>query len=245
MFHTFTAGVDWKNFDENVQIGLGTPDAQGFSTPIRYLPFTAAYSATHLAGAQRWQYGATATWAVRGLVSREAQFEDKRFGGQGNFLTLKADLAHERPLPRGFALALDLDAQLASQPLIGNEQFVAGGPGTVRGYPEAVASGDQALRGSVELRSPPLAKLADVPWLASLQAHAFLDGAHLQVRRALPGQASVLRLLGAGVGLRGGTVAGPAGMKGSLLLELGWPLRDIPSQGASGLRAHASGMLEF
>jgi hemolysin activation/secretion protein len=244
-FSTVTLGVDWKDFDENVRIGApaaGQP--AGFSTPIRYLPFTVGYT-TSLGGERgRWQAGIAATWSVRGLVADEAEFEDKRFGGQGNFLALRVDLTREQPLPRGWTAVLDLDAQLASQPLIGNEQFVAGGAGSVRGYLDAAATGDQALRGSLELRSP-LLLAGRWPGVEGLRAHAFLDGARLQVRRPLPGQLQTARLLGLGLGLSARTVARAAGPKGALSLELAVPLQETASTSRSDVRLHASGSVEF
>jgi hemolysin activation/secretion protein len=242
-FHTLTLGVDHKDFDENVAIGFGSEEQSGFSTPVRYLPLSAAYSATLNDDAGRWTVGAGLNWAVRGLVSREQQFEDKRFGARGNFLVLKADLAREHKLPLGLAVFGKLEGQIADQPLIGNEQFVAGGAGSVRGYLEAAAVGDNALRGSLELRSPMwLAKRW--PWLQDMQALAFVDGAWLALRDPLPGQASSSRLLGAGFGLKA-RLGSEASLRGALSLEVAWPLRALPSQEKNEPRLHATGSIEF
>ena len=242
-FHTFTSGVDYKDFDENTAIGLGTEAASGFSTPIRYAPFNLSYAATLNGERGRWQAGIGAVFAVRGLVSREAQFEDKRYGGQGNFSLLKADLSREQQLPWGLTAYGRIDAQLASQPLIGNEQFVAGGAGSVRGYMEAAAVGDHALRGSAELRSPLwLAKRWS--WLNDVQAYGFVDGAALELKQALPGQDSRSRLLGAGFGMKLRS-APLAGFSGTLTLEAAWPLRELGPQQKNEPRLHASGSIEF
>ena len=243
LFHTLTLGADYKDFDENVRTGLGTEAASGFSTPIRYLPLSANYSATLSDAAGRWQAGAGVVLALRGLASRESQFEDKRFRAQGNFSLLKVDLAREHKLPQGLTLFGKAEAQIASQSLIGNEQFVAGGAGSVRGYLEAAAVGDNALRTSLELRSQPLfAGLGG--GVKSMQLHAFVDAAYLRLRSPLPGQDDRFGLLGAGVGLklRGMTAAGLTPL---FALDAAWPLRDLGSTRKGDLRLHASGSIEF
>ena len=243
LFHTATLGADHKDFKENVRTGLGTEAATGFSTPIRYLPLSANYAATLTDASGRWQAGAGLVLALRGLVSDEAQFEDKRFGGQGNFSLLKFDVSRTQQLPQGMTLFGRAEAQLASQPLIGNEQFVAGGASSVRGYLEASAVGDNALRGSLELRAPPvLAGLWGV--VESVQFQGFADAALLRLKMPLPGQASHARLLGAGLGLTLRSVP-VAGLAPVFTLEAAWPLRKLGSTDKGDTRLHASGAIEF
>jgi hemolysin activation/secretion protein len=47
------------------------------------------------------------------------------------------------------------DGQWASEPLISNEQFTAGGVNSVRGYDEGQVSGDTGWHASLELKTPP------------------------------------------------------------------------------------------
>lgn len=243
LFHSLTLGADYKDFDENVRTGLGTEAASGFSTPIHYLPLSASYAASLSDSIGRWQAGASLVLALRGLASKESQFENKRFQGQGNFSLVKLDLAREHKLPQGLTLYGKAEAQIAAQPLIGNEQFVAGGASSVRGYLEAAAVGDDALRTSIELRSQPLwAGLGGV--VENVQLHAFVDAAYLRLRSPLPGQDFRFGLLGAGLGLklRGNPAAGLTPL---FTLEAAWPLRDLGSTRKGDLRLHASGSIEF
>jgi len=112
-----------------------------------------------------------------------------------------------------------IQGQLASDPLINSEQFSGGGLGTTRGYLESTALGDNALAGSLELRSPTLInrpkatvtsasdkaeKSADAPpeskdeW----RFYLFADAATLTLNDPLPGQTDQYSLLSVGAGSR-------------------------------------------
>lgn len=235
VYHSLTLGVDYKDFDETIDTGSNT----GFSTPIRYLPLSASYLGVLEDDAGRWQAGATLVLGVRGLVNRESEFRDKRYLASGGFSILKLDLTREHKLPRGLVLQGRIDVQLSGQPLISNEQFVAGGVDSVRGYLESSAVGDQAVRGSLELRSPELAG-KDWPWLAGLKVHGFLEGAVLELHQPLLGQQQRFSLLSTGLGLR---LKGKP--YGSLALDLGLPLRPLGNTARGDLRVHVSASAEF
>ncbi|MES2099761.1 MAG: ShlB/FhaC/HecB family hemolysin secretion/activation protein [Pseudomonadota bacterium] len=233
--HTLTWGADYKNFKESVSVGAN----EGFDTPIRYLPLSLGYSATVNDKQGFWQVGTGFTAALRGLTSRAQEFADKRYNAQSNFAIVKFDLARTQTLPRDFSLFAKLEGQITGQPLISNEQFVAGGADSVRGYLEAAAVGDNALRGSIELRSGALAP-ERWSWLGGLRAHVFLEGAALWLKSPLPAQQQRFGLLGTGVGLRV-----QAREHASLALDVGWPLRDVGQTHKGSVRLHASGLFEF
>lgn len=234
--HTLTAGADYKNFKESVSVGANT----GFDTPIHYLPLSLGYSAALSDKQGSWQGGIGLTAALRGLMSDEAQFADKRFEGQSNFSILKFDIARTQSLPRDMSLFAKLEGQITDQPLISNEQFVAGGADSVRGYLEATAVGDNGLRGSIELRSGNLVAGGEGAWLGALRAHAFFEGAGLWLKAPLPAQDHRFGLLSTGFGLRL-----QARRYASLALDLGWPLRQVGQTQKGSLRVHASAVLEF
>ena len=233
--HSLTLGVDYKDFKESVSVGANA----GFSTPIHYLPFSVSYAATIADKQGFWQAGGGLTTSLRGLGSKQSQFDDKRYKAQSNFSVLKLNVARTQSLPGGLTLFGSLEGQASDQPLISNEQFVAGGVDSVRGYLESTAVGDKALRGSVELRSPNLWP-ERLGWLANLQAHAFFDGASLYLNDPLPGQDSRFTLMSVGFGLRL-----QAKQYASFALDLGWPLRDAGQTHQGAARLHASGTLEF
>jgi hemolysin activation/secretion protein len=235
MSHSVTLGVEYKDFKESVSVGAD----EGFDTPIHYLPLSASYSTSLLDKQGGWQVGGGLVFAVRGLASNEQQFADKRYRAQSNFSILKFDVARTQSLPYDLTLFGKLEGQLSDQALISNEQFVAGGVDSVRGYLEAAAVGDKALRGSIELRSGNLAR-ESWPWVGALRAHVFAEGAGLWLNSPLPGQDSRFGLLSAGVGLRL-----QARRQASFALDVGWPLRDVSATVDDRVRVHASGTVAF
>lgn len=64
-------------------------------------------------------------------------------------------LSRDQPLPHEWKLALRLDGQWASEPLISNEEFGGGGIAGVRGYREGEVFGDTGWRATSELKLPP------------------------------------------------------------------------------------------
>lgn len=234
-FDLITLGGDYKSFRETIDAGTG----QGIATPVHYLPLSVGYIGAREDVRGRWQFGGSLLTALRGLASKESEFADKRFGAQSNFTVLKGDLAREQKLPLGLTLTAKGEVQLSSQPLISNEQFVAGGVDSVRGYPESTAVGDQALRVSFELRSPELAR-EGWPVVGGLRLHAFAEGAMLRLRQPLPEQQSHFNLGGVGFGLQ--VQARPLA---SLSLDVAWPVRTLGATQRGDLRVHAAGSVEF
>jgi len=233
--HSITLSADYKDFMESVSVGGNA----GFSTPIHYLPLGASYAATMVDKDGYWQTGGGLNFALRGLASRQQQFDDKRYKAQNNFAIVKLNLARTQNLPRGFTLFGSLEGQFSDQALISNEQFVAGGVDSVRGYLDATAVGDKAWRTSLELRTGNVAPEGGA-WLGSLTAHTFFDGAWLRLKDSLPGQRNRDTLTSVGFGLRL-----QARRFASLSLDVGWPLHAAGQTRAGNARVHASGVIEF
>ena len=215
--HSLTLGVDYKDFRENVLL----QGADQVNTPISYLPFSLAYEGTLAAAASQTRIGATLGFAVRGLSDDDVEclpgvvmneFACKRYLARPNYAWLRLELKNTQAFAAGWGLASRVSAQVASGPLISNEQFSAGGVDSVRGYKESNSSGDDGLIAGLELRTPSLAgRVAE--GLTDLTLYAFVEGASLRVRDALPSQQGRFDLLSAGLGLR---FAGKAGYRGSL-----------------------------
>lgn len=233
-YHLLTLSADYKDYAETVDFGAGA----GLDTPITYLPLGVSYLGLVDDANGRWQIGAALSAGLRGLVNRQQEFADKRYGGNASYALIKLDLAREQKLGwPGWTLNVALNSQLTGQPLISNEQFVIGGSDSVRGYLESEAAGDQGLRMTLELRSRDFAG-ADGRWLRSVQAHAFADAAGVWSRDALGPPHT--ELFGTGFGLN-------LGFKplGSLALDVAWALRDHGSTRSGDVRVHARGAVEF
>jgi hemolysin activation/secretion protein len=199
--HGVALGVDYKDFDEIV--GFEVESGEETSTPIQYLPFSVSYN-----GALPDQWGTTRfhaslNLALRYIVTDQAEFETKRYKAMGNYVYGTAGVDRLQRLPAGMSLFLKLDGQLASQPLVSNEQYIAGGMESVRGYMESEALGDNAVHGIVELHGPDLARLLSLEKHAGFDPYVFYDRAALWVKEALPDQPDSFALSGVGVGVRG------------------------------------------
>ena len=211
-YNSFTVGVDYKDFKQSVVLeGSSSTD----ESPVSYPPFTLDYSATWLGAAPQPGAGLTAitgsrsntnldlslSFIIQGLGTDWRQFAHKRAGAGTSYIILHPSLSREQALPGHWSLVGKLDGQLASGPLINNEQYSAGGADTVRGYTEAERLGDNAAHGTLELRTPQLLAHSAAK-IEQSYVFVFGDVAKLQILQALPGQASGFTLASAALGLR-------------------------------------------
>jgi hemolysin activation/secretion protein len=196
-YHTFTLGIDYKHFNQGVNVAAG----QLSNTPITYYPVTADYSATWSKKGAVTDLDASFTANLRGLGSDEREFDLNRFRASGSFIYARGSLGHTHDLPGGLQAFGKVQGQVTEGPLLNSEQLAGGGLATVRGYLEAEAIGDDGIFGSVELRSPQLAtwtKSEGNDW----RAYIFVDGGVLTIRDALPSQTSGFTLASVGLGTR-------------------------------------------
>ena len=150
-FHSISLGLDYKHFDEDITVGT-----DAISTPIDYYPISANYGATWLQKSGMTELNAGVNFHPRGLGADEFEFDAKRYRAAGSYIFFRGDVAHTQDLPGGLQAYVKAQGQMASQPLVNSEQFSGGGLGSVRGYLESEALGDNALFGTFELRSPSL-----------------------------------------------------------------------------------------
>jgi hemolysin activation/secretion protein len=196
-FHSFTFGMDYKDFDESLAL-LGQ-DTQ--RTPITYVPFMLGYEAGLKGERYISSLNLETNFSIRGLGNEQQEFEDKRFTARSNYLYLTGEFRHQQLLPYDLRLIGRLSGQVTESPLISNEQFSAGGVGSVRGYHQTEVLGDHGVNASLELYSPPL-EPANWDFVQSLRALIFTEGAKLWVVKPLPGTPREYELASAGAGLR-------------------------------------------
>lgn len=232
-------GITYQLDDDGRLVQSPGDCSAAICTPVRYTPLGLSYSATATRKHSSTQAGVGLTLGLRMLASEELQFADKRFGAQSNFTVLRFDLGRLQKLRSGAEVSARIEGLIGGQPLISDEQFTVGGADSVRGYLESAAAGDKGLRASLELRSRNLWAPKDAPG-RELKAHAFIEGAGVWTKMALPGQDEREGLLGAGIGLRFRT-----GKLASLSLDLAQPLRDGGGTEKGSTRLHASGSIEF
>ncbi len=208
-----TLGLDFKDSRQS---------ANGIDTPLRYWTLDTNYGMGLVDAGGNWQLGAGAVLGARGPGSGDLSFGQRRYLAHDSFAVLKLNAQRVQKLPAGWSLMVSTESQLANQPLINNEQFSAGGVGSVRGYLQAEAAGDQGIRASLELRAP---IWAPAGWMRvkNVQPYLFVDGAYLRVKDPLPQENALYILDSAGLGL-----SMQAGRAFSLNLNLAEALRDGP-----------------
>ncbi|HUI59423.1 MAG TPA: ShlB/FhaC/HecB family hemolysin secretion/activation protein, partial [Steroidobacteraceae bacterium] len=183
-------------------------------SPAGYPPFTLEYNAAWYGGGTTGQRAValpagrsntsldlSLSFLIRGLGTDWRQFADKRAGADPSYIILHPSLTRQQVLPASFSLVGRIDGQIASGPLINNEQFAAGGADSVRGYTEAERLGDNGVHGSLELRTP---QLAPKGWSGVEQLYLlmFAEAAELRTLDPLPRQQATFTLASAGFGLR-------------------------------------------
>ena len=198
-FHNFNFGIDYKNFAEDIVIGEDT-----ISSPIEYYPLSANYAASWIAEKSFTELNTSLNLHLRGMGSDTAEYTEKRVTASGNFIFLRGDLAHTRDLKGGAQAFGKIQGQVAGQPLINSEQISGGGLGTVRGYLEATALGDNGIFGTLEYRTPTLIGRGDTSanpadeW----RFHAFADVGMVGIYDPLSGQKKRTGLSSVGLGSR-------------------------------------------
>jgi hemolysin activation/secretion protein len=211
-YHNFTAGIDYKDFKQDVVL-QGSGD---LASPARYAPFTLDYNATWLDALDATRHARAAvtggrsntnldlgvSFLVRFIGGTDAeQFAAKRFGADPNYFIFRPGLQRQQILPGNWSLVGKIDGQLASGPLITNEQYGAGGIDSVRGYTESERLGDDGVRGSLELRTPQLLTQR-APRVQQSYLFLFADGARLKTVDPLPDQQSEFHMASFGAGFR-------------------------------------------
>jgi hemolysin activation/secretion protein len=191
--------VDYKDFDE--ELLLSGDEAQ--ETPVSYLPLSFSYNGSLPDSMGVTQFSAGLNMAFRHLVTDQQDFQTKRFKARGNYLYATLGVERIQKLPAGFGIFIKLDGQLASEPLISNEQYIAGGMESVRGYKENEEAGDDAVHGTIEISAPNLAKIFKKEDWFTLIPYLFFDGAYLNTQDPLPGQAGHAKMTGTGAGIHG------------------------------------------
>jgi len=198
-YQTFSFGIDYKNYAEDIVIG---PDT--ISAPIEYYPLSASYYARQSGDKHFTDFNAALTMHLRGMGSSEAEFANKRYGASGAFCSFRADASHTHDITGDYQIFGKIQGQLSGQPLINNEQIAGGGLSSVRGYLEATSLGDSGVFTTFEVRSPTLIGRGNTTpnppseW----RFHGFADGGVVVTNDTLPGQDSTFWFASVGLGTR-------------------------------------------
>ncbi len=121
-----------------------------------YIPFSLGWNG---AGSDPWgrtSGGLSLVASVRPYSKAEEFSSYVSPDADGRFATFRGRLLREQPIYKQWTVALGVEGQVATQPLVSLEQFALGGNGSVRGYEEGDVYGDNGWYTQVELRAPTL-----------------------------------------------------------------------------------------
>ncbi len=200
-FHNLTVGLDYKSFKD--ALGYESDSASSDNTSVRYLPLSLAYTGFL---PDKWgytQFSAGVNMAFRGLVTKQEEFEAKRYRAKGDYMYATAGVERRHKLPGGASLYVKVDGQVSNQPLVSNEEYAAGGMDSVRGYKESEALGDNAIHATLELAGPDISRKIGIVKNLQIVPYVFYDYVALEVNNPLPEQDKRSVLQSAGLGLRG------------------------------------------
>ena len=192
-YQSFNTGIDYKHQYQNVVFGS-----------ITYYPICANYSLTLTGSGSVTELNLGVNFSLRGVSGNQTVFQSRGTQGDASYIYLRGDLSRTQDLPQGFQLFGKLQGQLSDQPLLDTEQFGGGGYSTARGYLEATQLGDDALFGTLELRSPSIkscfGKLGDK--INDWRFFVFTDNGVLAFVDPLPQTQSKFTLSSVGIGTR-------------------------------------------
>lgn len=193
-YHSASMGVDYKDFAQDLVVGNQT-----ISSPLTYWPVSINYNASSIGEYYETEFGAGVTFSFRGTGEDEAiDFDNRRYNANANFFYLRGNLAHTQKLPWDFQLFGEVQGQTTANPLVDTEQYSLGGQSTVRGYLESVVTGDNAIAGTLEFRTPSL--LRWLPKGNEMRLFVFIDAGYAMLNDPLPEQTSTFNLWSYGVG---------------------------------------------
>ncbi len=226
---SLSLGPDWKHVKQLITSKAGNVDQ-----PISYVPLVATYTGNQGGPDNPTLVDATLTLGVRGLLGNtESEFQAKRSQASANYLVLRSEVQHTEPL-WNWKMFGKFEFQAASGPLVSSEQFTAGGSSSVRGYLEGELAADDALHGTVELRTPDF-KPAGPTSLWSMTGLAFWDGADLHTSFAQSPQLTNQNIHSAGVG---SLFSAPRGFSAQVYWAHAFDTAQITRSGSNRVQAH-------
>jgi hemolysin activation/secretion protein len=228
--NSFSVGLDFKDFEEQLTLGSDSD-----SVPLKYAPFNFGYNGLRYTDTSQLGLGLNLIAGTRSLFgygSKDDDFDYKRYRASPSFAVLKGDLNYTFTFANDWQTASKAAFQLASGPLVSNEQMSAGGATSVRGYLAAERTGDEGYLLSQELRTPSVAKYVG-SYMNEWRFYAFAEGAQLSLREPLPEQEADFSLASVGLGTRASLTKWLSGS-----LDWGYPLLDGPNISKQESRLH-------
>lgn len=237
--HAFDLGLDFKrSSDRNIDIAGVTTEKPS----LHYEVLSARYNLSWRGendNVTNWRAGLYSSF--RSISERQVdcngvrleQFACKRSGASADFSVFKLGMGRVQNLPDNWQVKFDIDAQLASGPLVPAEQYSLGGMDSIRGYYDYEQSADQGWNTRLELISPAWLKFADDEGVRAL---LFWDRGELRLIKPLATEIPKVQMGSYGLGLRLDNSKGLTAR-----LDLAFPIFDTSKPTESGGQEAATG----
>jgi len=187
--HNWRAGLQYKLFNNSVDIGGATVESDVLSFPLE-LGYQLEY------GFRRLLLGLDLSWSVNtesGSHNTDEDYNRARTGARPDWSLLRYRLSLEQPFAGDWLMRFLIKGQSSSDRLISGEQFGVGGAASLRGFEERSITADEGWQQSLELWTPAL---------NGLRGLLFVDAAGLQ-NNPLPGTTEPKEKISSwGLGLR-------------------------------------------
>lgn len=238
--HRLGLGVDWRDYENDcsyLNLGvLGSAACGPAAVSTTVVPLILSYTGQEQGTRGAWGVNASLFANVGG--SSQATFEAARPGADRHFVKTRLAAFGNVPLPAGFAVQGNLEAQYTPQALISGEQFGIGGADSVRGYAERELAGDFGHAIRLELLGPALDREG-----LRLRPHLFVDQGRIARHKQAPCGGGIdtscsISSVGLGVRLNFGKNA-------TASLEWGRAGKDAVLTDSGDVRAHVSVQLAF
>ena len=190
---TLDFGLDYKRY-ENAQRWRGIPGLPSAGTSYDIGTLTVAYRDTirRERDAFSWNVG----WTTN-LLGSKRDYRAVRAHAEKDYHIFHLGAGGQVQLPGDWLLGANVYGQWTPNDLVTSEQFGGGGFGSVRGFKERVATGDNGLGGSLELYTP--------KWIPDTRFVLFVDGAWLSINTVNLGEAGHRNISSFGIGCRFGS----------------------------------------
>ena len=238
---TISAVITNSSGTEVIETSVASP-APTRLTEVDYLPFNIGmdFSIDDLYGNTSLSLGANMNWP-NGL-SDNADFERAAYStkAKASYSTVTFALSREQKLFKDWSLLFRANGQLASGPLINNEQFALGGTAGVRGYQDGEAYGDEGWRILTDFRTP-LVNIGNVDGTEPMwvRGYIFMDyGAAYRLDRS--SLIDYVPQWGTGAG-----ATATIGQHFDFRLMIGWPLLSTLQTTAGQPRVYFSVSAQF
>lgn len=150
--HQWSAGFQYKNFENDVETGALTNSSEVLSFPV-LLGYAFDYS---MPGAT---FSGGLNYAMNldaGSNNTDEDYAAVRTDAENDWSTINYAFAYDRLFSENWLFHAGLSGQSSSDLLISGEQFGVGGSSTLRGFEERSVTGDKGHQVSLEVWTPEL-----------------------------------------------------------------------------------------